>query len=394
MTAQAKRLIAPLFFFLLLAGGAARAEGVVFFEGTWEEALAKAAKENKYIMLDAYTEWCGWCKVMDRETFPDPAVGAVVNENFIPVKIDFEKGIGIELGMKFRVNSYPTTLFFNPDGQLVHINHGYSFENADFIATCRAALDVKQERVFAFDSRDLSVPFPDFYRKSFLTGDDRVWPKEAEVVAFLDGRKDLLDEVSWSVLWRFGGGEKYQEFLLTMMDEYAKRYGREEVEAAGLSIVQGKVFMAAKEKDEKALDEAVAMVDKYFKRKDNEKMKLLYRQLYYERTENWTAYADASSGIIAMENYTNLNRVNSICWTLYENTDDREILKKGVMWMKPVVALEDSYAYLDTYAALLYKTGDLQEAEKQAKLAIEKGKASGEDVSATEELLQKITAGR
>lgn len=386
MNTIAKRFFLPFLF--LLTCTLLRAEGVVFFEGTWEEVLAKAAKENKYIMLDAYTDWCGWCKVMDTKTFPDPAVGEVVNENFIPVKINFEKGIGVELGMKFRVSSYPTTLFFNPQGQLVHINHGYSFKNEDFIAECRKALAVEEERVFAFDSRNLALPFPDFYRKSFIVGDGRVWPKEEEVSAFLDAQKDLLSEVSWSVMWRFGGGQKYEEFLLTMMDEYSKRYGREEVEGTVLSLIQNKVYKASQDKDAQALEAAVSLIDKYFKRDDNEKLKLIYRQHYYERTENWKEYADVSSGIIAMENYSNLSRVNSICWTLYEKTDDQETLKKAALWMKPVIMLDEGYAYWDTYAALLHKIGD-PEAEKYARLAIEKGKAQNEDVSATEKLLEK-----
>lgn len=374
----------------LLAATALHAEGVVFFDGTWEQVLAKAAKENKYIMVDAYTEWCGWCKVMDRETFPDPEVGAVVNENFIPVKIDFEKGIGIDLGMKFRVSGYPTTLFFNPQGQVVHYVVGYMMRNEDFIAECRKALAIKEERVFAFDSRDLKVPFPEFYRKSFLTGDNRAWPEEEEVVAFLDARKDLFDEVSWSVMWRFGGGEKYREFLLTFMDKYAERYGRKQVEDAGLGIVQTKVYEASKEKDEKALEDAIGLVDKYFKRDDNEKLKLVYRKFYYERIEDWKSYADVAAPLIAMENYSNPSRVNEICWTLYEKTDDQEILKKAVLWMKPVIEIDETYAFWDTYAALLFKTGNRPEAEKYARLAIEKGKEQGEDVAETEKLLERI----
>lgn len=61
---------------------------------TWldfESGYAKAVKENKILMVDAYTDWCYWCKVMDRETFTDSAVIKTLNSNFVTVKLNPEK---------------------------------------------------------------------------------------------------------------------------------------------------------------------------------------------------------------------------------------------------------------------------------------------------------------
>src|SRR5690554_7882772 len=70
----------------------------IFFESlTFEEAIQKAKKENKLIFLDAYAVWCGPCKLMDRTTFKSEKVGALFNENFINIKIDMEKGEGVDL---------------------------------------------------------------------------------------------------------------------------------------------------------------------------------------------------------------------------------------------------------------------------------------------------------
>jgi len=52
------------------------------------EALAAAKAEHKPILLDIGAVWCHWCHVMDRESYDDPAVAAVINEKFIPVKVD------------------------------------------------------------------------------------------------------------------------------------------------------------------------------------------------------------------------------------------------------------------------------------------------------------------
>ena len=60
---------------------------------TWydfENAVKANKKANKKILVDVYTSWCGWCKVMDRQTFTDPDVVDYLNENFVLVKFNAE----------------------------------------------------------------------------------------------------------------------------------------------------------------------------------------------------------------------------------------------------------------------------------------------------------------
>ncbi|MDX2000817.1 MAG: DUF255 domain-containing protein [Chitinophagales bacterium] len=58
---------------------------------TMEEALKRNAKKPKKFMIDVYTDWCGWCKVMDKETFSDPTIIAYVNANYYAVKFNAEQ---------------------------------------------------------------------------------------------------------------------------------------------------------------------------------------------------------------------------------------------------------------------------------------------------------------
>src|SRR5215831_19740836 len=100
------------FIFFIIAGVIrVVAQDVNFFDGTWEQVVAKAAAENKYIMVDAYTSWCGPCKMMDREKFHGNAnTASFINANYIPFKSDCEKGQGVNKAMKFKVRAYPTVL--------------------------------------------------------------------------------------------------------------------------------------------------------------------------------------------------------------------------------------------------------------------------------------------
>ncbi len=58
---------------------------------TWQEAIRLNKKHPRKIMVDLYTDWCGWCKKMDKSTFVDPVVVNYVNENFYAVKFDAEQ---------------------------------------------------------------------------------------------------------------------------------------------------------------------------------------------------------------------------------------------------------------------------------------------------------------
>lgn len=57
---------------------------------SWEQAVAKMEKQPRKIMVDAYTDWCGWCKRMDATTMVDPAIAQIINEKFYAVKLDGE----------------------------------------------------------------------------------------------------------------------------------------------------------------------------------------------------------------------------------------------------------------------------------------------------------------
>ncbi len=107
-------------FLLLLGVQFVAAQGIEFENSSFREALQKAKKENKLIFMDCYTVWCGPCKFLEKKVFPQKKVGDFFNANFINVKVDMEKGEGIELQNKFEVKSFPTLLFIDQNGQVVH----------------------------------------------------------------------------------------------------------------------------------------------------------------------------------------------------------------------------------------------------------------------------------
>ena len=119
---------------------------------SWEEAVEKAAKDKnpKKIFVDIYTDWCGWCKRMDKDTFNHPEVSKYMNEHFYMVKLDGEGKEDInfkgktykfipsgrkgyhELAaalMQGRL-SYPTTVFLNEKFEMLSPVPGYQKPDA------------------------------------------------------------------------------------------------------------------------------------------------------------------------------------------------------------------------------------------------------------------------
>ena len=84
------------------------AQGVDFKSLTMKEAQVVAVKEKKMIFIDFYTTWCGPCKMMSSEVFTQDQVGEYFNRTFVNLKVDAEKGEGVELAKKYQVKAYPT----------------------------------------------------------------------------------------------------------------------------------------------------------------------------------------------------------------------------------------------------------------------------------------------
>lgn len=105
---------------------------------TWQkfdDGLLEAEKSERKILVAVYTDWCGWCKRMDKDVYEDSNVISYLNKKFIVVKLNAEsankvsykgkKYTEIKLAREFGVNGYPTTLFLKPNGELITSAGGY-----------------------------------------------------------------------------------------------------------------------------------------------------------------------------------------------------------------------------------------------------------------------------
>jgi thioredoxin-related protein len=100
------------------------------------QGLTEARKANKKILVDVYTDWCGWCKRMDSDTYANPRVEAYLAKNYVVVKLNAESSVKHvyngkeyteqEIAGGFGVTGYPTTLFLKPTGEAITAYPGYA----------------------------------------------------------------------------------------------------------------------------------------------------------------------------------------------------------------------------------------------------------------------------
>ena len=364
------------------------AQGITFYNGTWEEAVVEAKNKEKYILVDACTEWCYWCKVMDKETFPNEEVGKFYNESFIAYKMDMEKDIGIKIAAKYRVFSYPSFLFFNSGGSLVYKEAGFK-KPEDFIISGKHAMTSEKQLNYDNNISDLKDNLPEFYIQVFRPRKERDKVEEKTIIKFLNKQKDLFSVESWSIMYRFPLNDHYNQFVLENKDRYGEMYGAYEIERKLISIIYSRLEKAIEEKDESMLEDVWALVDQVYE-ENVEVTKLSFKISFYQKVEDWNKYAETIEAYISLDQYKNTSSINNYAWTIYEKVDDKAVVEKATSWMKEVIAQDQKYIYVDTYAALLYKGGDLVQAEKYALEAIAVGKESEQDTKGTEELLAKI----
>ncbi len=112
---------------------------------TWEEAVEKSEVEQKKFVVDVYTDWCGWCKKMDKSTFAHPEIVEYLNDNYYPIKFNAEQREDIKLKDKvyrfvragrngyhqlaaeitFGKLSYPTIVFLDENLEVIQPLAGY-----------------------------------------------------------------------------------------------------------------------------------------------------------------------------------------------------------------------------------------------------------------------------
>lgn len=368
-------------------------EGIRFFEGTWAEALAKAKDENRLIFLDAYASWCGPCKQMAKNVFPQKEVGDFYNENFIPVKIDMEKGEGVAVAKLYNVRAYPTLLYINWRGELVHRAVGGRQAEA-FIELGKEALDdtrnfrsVESAYKSNPDDVNLMIAYAAMLKKTY----DRSYN---EIISGFMKDKPislLLSETGWKIMTEFVDDPASEEFryLLLNRNAFIDMFGADEVNMKIEKVVEMMISQVVRRNKPSEVDSVKDVIRGMNPANEKYLLSLLDVQVF-RRSSDWENYAGAVLAMLGEQQASDNRALNFYAWDFYQNVEDQGNLKKMASIVSEALKVEDDYALRDTYAALLFKTKNYRQALREAKAALALAKKDGTPHEETLELIAEI----
>jgi len=126
--------VAALVFIQLGAGDSTASASSVDWK-PFDTAVQLARSQGKRILVDVYTDWCTWCKKMEKEVYTDPAVAKAIQSHFIPVKLNAESSSLVtydgrtlseaQFARAMGVSGYPTTVFFESGGKPITVVSGF-----------------------------------------------------------------------------------------------------------------------------------------------------------------------------------------------------------------------------------------------------------------------------
>lgn len=390
---------------------------IVFSKVKYADVFELAKKENKAVMLYFHFDECGACAKMEQTAFKNKLVVDYFNANIISFEINTKKGEGIETNQLYKVKLHPTFLFFDRQGNEVHKMVGV-FSPEDFYKQVNEALLSKKNLSSYKQAYQAGNREPDFlYEYSHLLRDGN------ELDSFIINEylntqsiSNLSTEKNIKYIYEFAihrGNEciafnsRIYHYILNNKEQFTKYFDAEQVDTRLMFIVLKAVNDATRLKDIAAFEEAIEALKKYdvgkeyeLKEKDgrviiwttSKTLVLSSKMAFYEKIGDVKNYNLAVNQYIEKV-WNNAEELNNFAWGIYEKTQDKETekIKTAIKCSIRSIALDNNYANNDTYAWLLYKSGQLKKALKQAEKTIAIAKQNNQKYGETQKLVDLIT---
>ncbi|SMG49270.1 Thioredoxin-like [Marivirga sericea] len=371
-------------------------QNLIVVDQDYMKAKEIASEEGKLLFIDFYTTWCAPCKQLDKFVFQKDSITQILSKDFVLLKYDAENDTIFHLAKKHHVSSYPTAIVLNQDGYVV--NRKYGFLGDDFQTLSQSVMDFTNEAITldkgnkylkGYSNTIEETRYPQFYIDYVNRTNTK--PQTSSIVEFLNSKTDFFKEEDFTPLFYFGqfAPANVGDIIVKDKERYFDLYGKQDVELLLFFITSGKFSKAIAENSQEKYNEAVAFakqalsqdwVDDILPRFEIDLLKAQNKwdevfTLYEERKNR----GDLSEG-----------ELNHFCWGVYKNCDDKEVISKAVAWMKELTERKPEYLYLDTYAYLLYKSGDLKKTGEVIRLGLKTAEEEKVSAKSMEKLLKKL----
>lgn len=419
--------------------GATEGKGIQWTTGlSWEQIKQKAKSENKYIFIDAYTTWCGPCKMMDKYVYPNDTVGDFFNRHFIAVKAQMDKTENDEQPIRdwykdaqkitndYGVTAYPSLIFLSPESTPLYKIEGYT-PVQPFVDTAKLVLTngteyndpyieyralVKEYKqgikhynrmpymiqiAFKLHDDDLAREmFKDHLNYASTLNENERYTKDniflwssmllkidSKALQFFLKDNSKIDQVmgqkGWSVNVVNGTIQgRIVDSFFRMQKGMTTTITGDKVSNSEIMFMNlpqrkdGKIEPDYVEADWKKLEK---MIRKYFSEEYATKNVYLAKIRWYNQHQNKTSYTKTYFDQLDKYSPADLAHesglINQAAWETFLYANDKNLLKKALEWMDKIIQHgNNGPGDLDTYANLLYKLGQIEEAIRWEEKAV------------------------
>lgn len=329
------------------------AQGIDFFEGTWQEALEKAKKEEKLLFVDAYAQWCGPCKLMAKNTFTEASVGHFHNKNFINLKLDMETSDGVTFGHKYPVQAYPTLFYLDGDGKVVKKAKG--FQKADQLISLGEMVlrsndqSGKYEALYLEGNREFDLVYK--YIKALNAASK---PSIKIANDYLNSQPQITEDQKRAFIFEAAieADSRIFSLFIDNIDKLKKELGEQVVVDKALKACTKTVDKAIEFEMEPLLDEAVSKINKIAPSDLASDFEWRSKMKYFKATRQDQKYIQAYKKLLKIDktNATLKFVVNDIAQSFGSN---KSMIEDAENYAEKLYENDNSFENLNIYCSLL-----------------------------------------
>lgn len=343
------------------------------------DALLKSKKEGKLLFVDCYTVWCGPCKHLASQIFTQKVVGDFFNEHFINLSFDMEKPEGSKIMERYYIQGFPTLLFLDSNGELVHMSVGVAGVDA-LIELGKTALD-STKNLKAISNKIKNGDRSAQTLLIFLGANSSTSNKDLLLSDYFNSKTmdEKLSNDSWNLFYNYIDDldDPQFQFFLKHRDSYELKYGKAKVNR---KIMNGFDNYAYKYKDTPNKVESLKLIDSILylnNLKRNEFLKAYGMSRSKDDDKGrWDNFLIKSKSYLSQD-CADPMEFNDACWYIYENYKtfkDSTALSLAKDWSeKSYQLMPESHLINDTYGHILFELGKINEAIVHEEIAAKKG---------------------
>jgi thiol-disulfide isomerase/thioredoxin len=382
--------------FSLLFSFSLSASKIEFRNLTFAEGLAAAKEEGKPVFIDCFTTWCGPCKWMSANIFTDENVAKYYNENYICLKIDMEKGEGIDIAKNYTIRAYPTLLYLDEKGDKLLVSVGANRDPQAYIDNGERAKDPENNIPYFLANKGNNFKNPEFMSAYFSLMSEANMIETEEVDEYFSSISfdQWLNETNWNILMEAPLSLENKTFQ-TIIENSAIVQAEKGAEA--IAFISDRLYQLMGQSLYRARDEAgleayrktkQAFLEGNYVAKGAVDFKL--NLLEYQKEKDWQNWGESCLTGVEKYYWDDANALNNVAWSAYENVKDPIVLKSALRWAERAVELQGAHHIIDTFAHLLEVNGQKEAALEQEMLAFEIAKEEGASTGDYQKYIEQL----